>query len=242
MPLNHTDGPESVTLAATDRDVGAVVKREVLGDSVYEAVKAMVMDHVIQPGARVGIEALSRSLGVSPTPVREALARLEADGLVLKRSLSGYRTTELLGRGEVEELFEMRLLLEPRAAALAAERAGDTALDRIEALMEEMRGLPDKGHSFAVYGRFAVLDQRFHDTLAAASGRAMLAAAVERLHAHLHLFRLSPVTGGSPATAVEHSRILRAVLRRNAERAEGAMREHLELSLARHLSRYEDGA
>lgn len=242
MPLNHTDGPESVTLAATDRGVGAVVKREVLGDSVYEAVKAMVMDHVIQPGARVGIEALSRSLGVSPTPVREALARLEADGLVLKRSLSGYRTTELLGRGEVEELFEMRLLLEPRAAALAAERAGDTALDRIEALMEEMRGLPDKGHSFAVYGRFAVLDQRFHDTLAAASGRTMLAAAVERLHAHLHLFRLSPVTGGSPATAVEHSRILRAVLRRNAERAEGAMREHLELSLARHLSRYEDGA
>ncbi|MFJ1898778.1 GntR family transcriptional regulator [Streptomyces sp. NPDC088115] len=242
MPVNHTDGPESVPVAATERAAGAATKREVLGDSVYEAVKAMVMDHVIQPGARVGIESLSRSLGVSPTPVREALARLEADGLVLKRSLSGYRTTELLGRRDVEELFEMRLLLEPRAAALAAEQTGDTELDRIEALMEEMQGLPDKGHSFAVYGRFAVLDQRFHDTLAAASGRTLLAAAVERLHAHLHLFRLSPVTGGSPATAVEHSRILRAVLRRNPERAEDAMREHLELSLARHLSRYEDGA
>nr|WP_308369926.1 GntR family transcriptional regulator [Streptomyces sp. McG3] len=217
------------------------MKREVLGDSVYEAVKAMVMDHVIQPGARVGIEALSRSLGVSPTPVREALARLEADGLVLKRSLSGYRATELLGRRDVEELFEMRLLLEPRAAALAAERADDAALDLIESLVEEMQGLPDKGHSFAVYGRFALLDQRFHDALAAASGRTLLAAAVERLHTHLHLFRLSPVTGGSPATAVEHSRILRAVLRRNPDRAEDAMREHLELSLGRHLSRYEDG-
>ncbi|MEU2243035.1 GntR family transcriptional regulator [Streptomyces sp. NPDC018338] len=217
------------------------VKREVLGDSVYEAVKAMVMDHVIEPGSRVGIESLSRSLGVSATPVREALARLEADGLVVKRSLSGYRATELLDRRGVEELFEMRLLLEPRAAALAAERVGDIALDRIEALVEEMQGLPDKGHSYAVYGRFALLDQRFHDALAAASGRTMLAAAVERLHTHLHLFRLSPVTGGSPATVVEHSRILRAVLRRNPERAEAAMREHLELSLGRHLSRYEDG-
>ncbi|MFB7587058.1 GntR family transcriptional regulator [Streptomyces sp. NPDC056169] len=229
MPVN-TDG-------STD---GSTAKREVLGDSVYESVKAMVMDHVIEPGARVGIESLSRTLGVSATPVREALARLEADGLVVKRSLSGYRATELLDRRGVEELFEMRLLLEPRAAALAAERVGDTALDRIEALVEEMQGLPDKGHSYAVYGRFALLDQRFHDALAAASGRTMLAAAVERLHTHLHLFRLSPVTGGSPATVVEHSRILRAVLRRNPERAEGAMREHLELSLGRHLSRYEE--
>lgn len=213
----------------------------VLAVSVYEAVKAMVMDHVIQPGARVGIESVSRSLGVSATPVREALARLESDGLVVKRSLSGYRATELLTRQGVEELFEMRLLLEPRAAALAAEHMGEAALDRIEAVVEEMRGLPDKGHSYAEYGRFAVLDQRFHDALAVASGRTMLAAAVERLHTHLHLFRLSPVSGGSPATVMEHGRILRAVLRRSPERASRAMSEHLESSLRRHLDRYAEG-
>lgn len=221
------------------RDVSA--RREVLTDSVYEAVKAMVMDHVIQPGARVGIDALSRSLGVSPTPVREVLARLESDGLVVKRSLSGYRATALLDRRGVKELFEMRLLLEPRAAALAAEQVGEADLDRIEALVEEMQGLPDKGDSYAVYGRFAVLDQRFHDALAVASGRTMLAAAVERLHTHLHLFRLSPVAGGS-ATVAEHGRILRAVLRRHPERASEAMREHLELSLNRHLGRYRNEA
>ncbi|MET9357792.1 GntR family transcriptional regulator [Streptomyces sp. NPDC006617] len=218
-----------------------VAPREVLTDSVYEAVKAMVMDHVIAPGARIGIESVSRSLGVSATPVREALARLESDGLVVKRSLSGYRATELLTRQGVEELFEMRLLLEPRAAALAAERVQDAALDRIEALADELQGLPDKGDNYAVYGRFAALDQQFHDALAAESGRTMLAAAVERLHTHLHLFRLSPVTGGSPSTVVEHGRILRAVLRRNPERASDAMRHHLELSLTRHLDRYSVG-
>lgn len=136
----------------------------------------------------------------------------------------------------------MRLLLEPRAAALAAERV-EADLDRIEALAEEMQGLPDKGDSYAVYGRFAALDQEFHDTLAAASGHPLLAAAVERLHTHLHLFRLSPVTGGSPATVTEHGRILRALLRRSPERAAQAMREHLVLSLERHRDRYtRDGA
>lgn len=231
----------SVDAKEPGRSAPPAVRREVLTDSVYEAVKAMVMDHVIQPGARVGIEAISRSLGVSATPVREALARLESDGLVVKRSLSGYRATVLLTRQGVEQLFEMRLFLEPPAAALAAECAGDGDLDRMETLVEEMQGLPDKGHNYAVYGRFAVLDQRFHDALAAASGRTMLAAAVERLHAHLHLFRLSSVTGGSPATVVEHGRILRAVLRRSPERASEAMREHLELSLGRQLDRYGQG-
>ncbi|WP_257137899.1 GntR family transcriptional regulator [Streptomyces sp. b84] len=214
------------------------IPREALTESVYEAIKARVMDHVIKPGTRVGIDALSRSLGVSATPVREALARLESDGLVTKRSLAGYRATELLDRQGMKELFEMRLLLEPRAAALAAEHADEARLDQVEALTEEMQGLPDKGNSYAVYGRFATLDQQFHDTLAAACGHTMLAAAVERLHTHLHLFRLSPVAGGSPATVTEHGKILRALLRRHPERASQAMREHLDLSLERHLARY----
>ncbi|MEW2491119.1 FCD domain-containing protein [Streptomyces sp. NPDC048411] len=76
--------------------------------------------------------------------------------------------------------------------------------------------------------------------LAQASGRPLLAAAVERLHSHLHLFRLSAVTGGSPATVLEHGRILRAVLRGSPERASQAMSEHLTLSLQRRLGRYGD--
>ena len=71
-------------------------RRNVLADDVYELVKAMVMDHVIRPGARVSIDGLARELAVSPTPVREALARLESDGLVLKEPLKGYRATPLL--------------------------------------------------------------------------------------------------------------------------------------------------
>ncbi|MGW2770845.1 FCD domain-containing protein, partial [Streptomyces sp. NPDC001275] len=63
-------------------------------------------------------------------------------------------------------------------------------------------------------------------------------AAVERLHSHLHLFRLSAIAGGSPATVQEHHRILRAVLRRDPQRAAEAMEEHLRLSLQRQLDRF----
>ncbi|MCX5555698.1 GntR family transcriptional regulator [Streptomyces sp. NBC_00038] len=230
----HAHAPEGAATEAVPPP-RVLPQRQVLADSVYEAIKAMVMDHKIKPGARVGIEALARYLEVSPTPVREALARLEADGLVTKRSLAGYRTTDLLTVEGIEELFEMRLLLEPHAAALAAERAGEAQLDRMEALLEEMRGEPEEGGSYAVYGRFAALDQQFHDALAAASGRGLLADAVERLHAHLHIFRVSAIAGAGPATVAEHDRILRAVLRRNADRAAQTMREHLQSSLERQL-------
>ncbi|MCX4552571.1 GntR family transcriptional regulator [Streptomyces sp. NBC_01387] len=211
--------------------------RQVLADSVYEAVQTMVMDHQIKPGARVGIEALARTLQVSPTPVREALARLEADGLVTKRSLAGYRATELLSPQGLEELFEMRLLLEPRAAALAAANADDEQLDCIESLVEEMRDRPGSGERYAVYREFAAGDQRFHDAIARAAGRPLLADAVMRLHSHLHIFRLSSIPGAAALTLAEHDRILRAVLRRSPERAAEAMTEHLQHSIQRQRSR-----
>lgn len=211
--------------------------RQVLSDSVYERVKALIMDHSIEPGARVGIEALSRELRVSPTPVREALARLEADGLVVKRSLAGYRTTELLTPQGLEELFEMRLLLEPRAASLAARNADESHMDTLENLAEEMRGHPESGERYAQYRAFAAADQRFHATIGEAAARPLLAEAIERLHAHLHLFRLGSLPGAGETTLAEHDRVLRAVLRRSPDRAAEAMAEHLHRSLERQRDR-----
>ncbi|MFF4477034.1 GntR family transcriptional regulator [Streptomyces melanosporofaciens] len=210
--------------------------RQALSDSVYENIKAMVMDHEITPGARVSIEALARALSVSPTPIREALARLESDGLVVKRPLSGYRTTELLTRQGLEELFEMRQLLEPRAAALAAGNASEAQLDGIERIAEEMQSQSGTAGRYAAYRDFAALDQRFHDAIAQASGRPLLADAVERLHSHLHIFRLSSVLDAEDPTLAEHQRVLHAILRRNPDRAAEAMAEHLARSLRRQLS------
>ncbi|MFB6857570.1 FCD domain-containing protein [Streptomyces sp. NPDC056341] len=109
--------------------------------------------------------------------------------------------------------FEMLLLPEPRAATTAAKHIDEANSTGWRPLAEAMQGVTADGNHHAEYGRFTALDQQVHDAPAAASGRPLLAAAVERWHTHLYLFRLSPVTGGSPATSVEHGRILCAVLR-----------------------------
>ena len=120
-----------------------------MGDDVYEAVKALVMEHTLAPGDRVNIDALARELEVSPTPVREALARLESDGLVRKRPLAGYTVTPLLTRQEFTDMFDMRLVLEGAAARWAAERASDGARDAIVAESEVAAPVDEPGRTGA---------------------------------------------------------------------------------------------
>src|SRR3954466_3542759 len=103
--------------------VFSTMKRATLGDDVYETLRGVILEHMLAPGERVNIDALSRELEVSPTPVREALARLESEGLVRKRPLAGYTVSPLLTRDEFHHMFDMRLLLECAAARWAAERA-----------------------------------------------------------------------------------------------------------------------
>ena len=75
--------------SAAARPVKRVPRRSVLSDDIYEMIKAMIFDHEIAPGAKVNIDALAVQLDVSQTPVREALARLESDGLIAKEPLKG---------------------------------------------------------------------------------------------------------------------------------------------------------
>ncbi|CAM5630486.1 GntR family transcriptional regulator [Streptomyces canarius] len=209
-------------------------RQDALTDRAYESVKAMIMDHEIAPGARLSIEGLARQLDVSATPVREALARLESERLVVKRANAGYRATDLLDPEALLDLFEMRLLLEPRAASLAAENASDEELRRLRSIVEEMRRQPDLGERYSDYRRFASLDQEFHDLLARAAGRPLLADAVNRLHAHLHMLRLNSAPGSVDATVAEHEHILDALVQRNPEKAAEAMATHLRSSRVRH--------
>ena len=108
----------SEPVAPVDR---RLLRRQMLADDVYEAIKTMLMDHVIRPGARISIDGLAREFQVSSTPVREALARLESEGLAVKEPLKGYRATPLLSLEEFDDLYRFRLLLEPWAARRAAE-------------------------------------------------------------------------------------------------------------------------
>jgi DNA-binding GntR family transcriptional regulator len=214
-------------------------RRITLTDDVYASVQGLIMDHEVAPGERINIDALARRLDVSPTPVREALARLEADGLVRKRPLAGYTATPLLTRDQFDELVEMRLILETAAVRRVAAQAldADAVADlRVEA---DLPDRPPGGAGFAAIAAFTAQDARFHHGIAARSGNAMLHDAVVRLRAHLHLFRLNFPAAHYGISAREHHRIVDAVAAGDPDASAAAMRAHITAAAARHVPFFE---
>ena len=115
----------NIDLEHTVRSTAAerlLVERPPLVDDVHDVLVDMLMNHDLDAGARLNIDALARTLGVSPTPIREALARMEAEGLVVKEPRRGYTVAPLIGLEDLRALIDFRLLIEPAAASAAARR------------------------------------------------------------------------------------------------------------------------
>ncbi len=206
--------------------------RTVLGDEIYELIKSRLMDNLVEAGARLSIDGMARDFGCSPTPVREALARLESDGLVVKRAHHGYTVAPLMDAKSFDELFRVRLLLEPAAASWAAETASRAQIRGLEDLIAEMEQ-PVKGADYESYKRFAAQDAAFHLAVASASGVDLVVDVLERLRPHSQLYRLHYETGIENDTVQEHRNVLDAVTDHDATAAETAMRVHLEAARSR---------
>ncbi|WP_448665076.1 GntR family transcriptional regulator [Sphingomonas sp. CJ20] len=197
----------------------------------HEHLLSMLVSMEIAPGARIGIDAVARRLGISQTPVREALSRLEAESLVHKVPNVGYRASSQMTWEEVNDLYELRLLIEPYAAGRAAERIDDETLAVLSRMEEEMSQIqPGTG---GAYARFAEADAMLHRLVANGSGNRLIADTIERLHVHLHIFRFLYSTNAPEEAAQEHADVLRALLAHDSAGAEAAMRRHLERSRAR---------
>lgn len=220
-----------------DRLAVALPRRQTLTDGVYEAVKEVVMAQRIKPGAHVNIDQLARDLRVSPTPVREALARLESDGLVTKEPLRGYFVVPLLDARSLEQLFEARMLLEPHMARKAAALARDEQVAAMQDSLDQIRNAVYRkaGDTYAGYRIIVGEDTAFHETIALAAGNDLLGDMLARLRAHLHLYRLQLQERNrmGAETVREHERILAAIRARDGEAASAAMAEHIEHSRQR---------
>ncbi|WP_222703658.1 GntR family transcriptional regulator [Sinomonas sp. R1AF57] len=204
---------------------------------MYNTLLNELLSGAIEPGSRIMIDRLSRTLGVSQSPIREALLRLEAQGLVTKTHLVGYRAAERMSRRQFEELYEMRLLLEPFAANRCAQLAADSQLEELERMTEDMKR--ESGHDS--YASFARQDAAFHEFIAACGGNSLVQDSLSALHGHLHLFRLRFNTQGTNEALREHEQILAALKARNHERAESLMKSHISNSRERLLDAFEDG-
>lgn len=198
-------------------------------EEVFEIIRSDLMSLRIAPDTRISIDSLARELGVSQTPIREALSMLEAMGLVTRRRFAGYCSAPQLNTRQLDELYEVRLLIEPYAAARAAERMSAAQLEQIRDLARRM----EPGESRTSYDRFAVQDSELHDLIAGASGNLLIRDSLARLHAHLHIFRLRFHSEVTTEACAEHATLIDALNRRSPPDAEAAMRLHIEKSYNR---------
>ena len=215
-----------------------LLRRQMLADDVYEAIKTMLMDHVVRPGARISIDGLAREFQVSSTPVREALARLESEGLADKEPLKGYRATPLLSLEEFEDLYRFRLLLEPWAARRAAELIDDEGRERLSA--ELSTAVEPTSVDYAGYKSLTAHDNRFHSLIAGLSGSEQVRLAFQRTHCHLHIFRLHFDRDIGPEVLLEHRQIVEAITSGDPVVAGAAMTQHIENSMSVRLRRIYD--
>lgn len=216
----------------TSQEVAWLPSRQTLTDDVYEFLKARIMDHELAPSSKVNIYALAREMSVSQTPLREALARLESDGLVVKESLRGYFVAPLISRDDFDDLFEFRLLIEPWSAARAAERSDAAGHALLRGELEGCTEIPSED-VYSAYRVIAAHDHRFHVLVARLSGNGNMPAAFERTNCHLHIFRLFYQKHVGTAAVEEHTRIADAIIAGDAKAAESAMRKHIIASRGR---------
>ena len=213
-------------------------ERQTLADEAYIELKSRIIQSVLPPGAKLSIDGLAKRLEISQTPIREALARLEAEGLVERRPLSGYTVTPLLTEDEFEDLFDMRQLLEPLAARRAADRPAEHGESKPDSIIPAAR--TPEFHSDAKLSQleFTEADRRFHNLVARLSGSPFLAKTIDRLDAHLHLHRSYIEPKAIAETEREHLAIAKAIIGQQPLAAEEAMSHHLMNSQMRHAAAF----
>lgn len=192
------------------------------GQDAYQRLIAAIRAGELGPGDRLIETDLAGRLGISRTPVREAIRRLESDGLVTHLPRTG-ATVRHLDYAEITELYEMRAVLEGTAARFAARVASDVELDELEAINAEM---PAATSSAALYEA----NRQFHAVLLNAARNRYLVKSVESIQTTLLI--LGPSTmeeGGRPEAAIaEHAALIEALRARDPVAAEARMRAHIE--------------
>ena len=228
--------PESPSVPAPLARLNANVS---FRDQAFEAIKQVIMDADIYGGTdeiRLDERQLSDALGVSRTPVREAMTRLEQKGLlrtVPRRGIFIVRKT----KREIIEMIEMWAALESMAARIATINASDEDIARLRHMFDEFNSTRPGEH----LGEYSDANIAFHQAIIRLSGSHLMGKAIENLFIHVRAIRRRTISQANRAnrSILEHMQIIDALEARNTELAERLVREH-SLGLAAHVEDFCD--
>ncbi|WP_030563195.1 GntR family transcriptional regulator [Streptomyces aureocirculatus] len=200
--------------------------------SVCTAIRGDIVSGVYERGTRLTEDLLARRYGVSRVPVREALRTLEAEGFVVTRRHAGACVAEPTEQ-DAADILEIRTLLEPLAAARAAQR-------RTDAHLKVLRGLVRLGQERSRRGgaeELRSLDGWFHETLAQASGSPGLITLLTQLRQKITWMYVAEPQAAPAESWAERAAVVDAVARRDGERARALAALHVERSVVAHRPR-----
>jgi DNA-binding GntR family transcriptional regulator len=210
-------------------------------DDVRDALLAMLLDGRLAAGAPVSIDKLARTLGVSPTPVREALVEVEATGMVQRVAHRGYQVAPPMSPQQAAELADARLLVETEAARWAARlqepgllpqlRSAHRAHTEAAWAVHEWDGVTlDRNRLPVTLVPYFEADWSFHQTILDHCGNRFLRGMIGGLGISVQRMRQSAPRGPLDAdlAVAEHGRVLAAIEARDPEAAADAMRAHIE--------------
>ncbi len=197
--------------------------REVVSETLREAI----VSGILEPGERLMEIQLAEELGVSRTPVREAIRKLELEGFVIMVPRRGTYVADLSIK-DINEVYEIRTALDVLAAGLAAERITEEELEQLERLLVEIGEAIEKDDLQKIID----IDSQFHDVLYRASRNDRLVGIINNLREQFTRFRTISIQypGRLKSTLVEHGRLIEAIAQRNVELAQQMAREHMENS------------
>jgi len=196
-----------------------------LRDVIFETLRKAIVSGDIKPGERLMEVSLANQMGVSRTPVREAIRRLEAEGLVTMTPRKGTHVAELSVK-DIMDVLEVRTVLDKLATNLAAKRMQPSQLKALENVHKQYIACVEKNNIKGAIKK----DVEFHDLIYAASGNPRLVAVAGSLREHVYRFRVIYMSGGDPIAENvlnEHEEILAALKEAQSDIASNLAEKHI---------------
>ncbi len=200
-----------------------------LAESVYYQIRRNILSGKYQPGKAVTEMEVSNDLGVSRTPVREAFKHLESEGLLELRPNRGAIVVGI-GRADIEDIYEIRSLLEGRAAERAALQSDEDSLKHLSEVIDLTEFYIEREN----YDRVTEMDDRFHQSIYELTGSRILQRILKELHAYAENIRERSIRepGRAKLMLEEHRAVLDAMKEKDPKTAGERMVQHVQNSAA----------